>query len=187
MSELEQLRADLARVTAERNEALDRAADDSTARRLLLQQDTDLAALRARVAELETQLLGARGYTAMPAISTTAQMQAEVDTQRGRVLQLQQRIAELVEQLKAYGKYAHDTTLEDQNAELVAALKCVRDAPGSDQNATHRLRKIAPRRPRLRRKPMNDPEFTSWLLELVKDEWGMTEEEVIAWFKRGPE
>ena len=120
MSELEQLRADLARVTAERNEALDRADDDSTARRLLLQQDTDLAALRARVAELETQLLGARGYTAMPAISTTAQMQAEVDTQRGRVLQLQQRIAE-----------------------LVAALKCVRDAPGSDQNAPYRLRKIA--------------------------------------------
>ena len=154
MSELEQLRADLARVTAERNEALDRAD------------------------ELETQLLGARGYTAMPAISTTAQMQAEVDTQRGRVLQLQQRIAELekdwqyaemgranwqsnhrlardklraseqrnaelVEQLKAYGKYAHDTTLEDQNAELVAALKCVRDAPGSDQNAPYRLRKIA--------------------------------------------
>ena len=33
------------------------------------------------------------------------------------------RNAELVEQLKAYGKYAHDTTLEDQNAELVAALR----------------------------------------------------------------
>lgn len=34
---------------------------------------------------------------------------------------------------------------------------------------------------------MNDPEFTRWLLELVKDEWGMTEEEVIAWFNNWPE
>ena len=41
------------------------------------------------------------------------------------------RNAELVEQLKAYGKYAHDTTLEDQNAELVAALRDVADSPNT--------------------------------------------------------
>ena len=97
----EQLRADLARVTAERDTY---RAEANKAELLLdeanLQADKTADALRARVAEL-------------------------------------------VEQLKAYGKYAHDTTLEDQNAELVAALERVRDTPGSDQTAPYRLREIA--------------------------------------------
>ena len=41
---------------------------------------------------------------------------------------LRARVSELVEQLKAYGKYAHDTTLEDQNDELVAALTDIHSA-----------------------------------------------------------
>ena len=47
--------------------------------------------------------------------------------QRDRAEQAERRNAELVEQLKAYGKYAYDTTLEDQNAELVAGIKFIRD------------------------------------------------------------
>lgn len=40
-----------------------------------------------------------------------------------RAEQAEQRNAELVEQLKAHGKYGHDTTMEDRNDKLVAALR----------------------------------------------------------------
>lgn len=71
--------------------------------------------LRARVTELEKELEHAQQCVKFHSENSVAR--------HARAEQAEQRNAELVEQLKAYGKYAHDTTLEDQNDELVAALR----------------------------------------------------------------
>lgn len=79
----------------------------------------EAATIRARVAELEqNREINAKEWESL---------HADYDA-------LQQRNAELVEQLKAYGKYAHDTTLEDQNAELVAALRDIAGTPERDKD-----------------------------------------------------
>ena len=126
--ERDKAHADLARVTAER--------DNARGNNKLL--DNECHALRARVAELEKEAMILRGT--VEAVTTQRQQaeqrNAELEatiaelttdgnaaTLAANLAKASKRNAELVEQLKAYGKYAHDTTLEDQNAELMTALR----------------------------------------------------------------
>ena len=104
---LNDLRADLARVTAERDKE---HATATKALEIYTMAEDEGDALRARVAELE---------------ATIAELTTDGNaaTLAANLAKASKRNAELVEQLKAYGKYAHDTTLEDQNAELVVALR----------------------------------------------------------------
>ena len=103
----EQAQVDLARVTAERDKE---HATATKALEIYTMAEDEGDALRARVAELE---------------ATIAELTTDGNaaTLAANLAKASKRNAELVEQLKAYGKYAHDTTLEDQNAELVVALR----------------------------------------------------------------
>ena len=98
----------------------------------------DLSALRVRVADLEQDLtvLNSQYDDKVVATAKLGQRAAELEatiaelttdgnaaTLAANLAKASKRNAELVEQLNAYGKYAHDTTLEDQNAELAAALR----------------------------------------------------------------
>lgn len=103
--ERDKAHADLARVTAELADELkckEREQRDFSA------ICSDRNALRARNSELKAQL-----------DITDAAFRASVKREES----LRARVAELVEQLKAYGKYAHDTTLEDRSAESAAPAK----------------------------------------------------------------
>ena len=137
-AEAARLRADLARLTAE-NERLENLTASGihtchadcqrpmcVMRRERDKAQSDLARVTAERDRYHDALIARHGGEPIALL-------AELDTERARV-------AELVEQLKAYGKYAHDTTLEDQNAELVAALADIRDMPEYDQDDAHRLR-----------------------------------------------
>ena len=137
------LKSDLARVTAERDTSKRR---EDEMRGKLLKESEGSCALRSRNAELEQskrtvdflcELHGCCPEMVLHwcefehrqlARAAELEQNREINAKEWESLHadydaLQQRNAELVEQLKAYGKYAHDTTLEDQNAELVAALR----------------------------------------------------------------
>ena len=157
------LKSDLARVTAERDTSKRR---EDEMRGKLLKESEGSCALRSRNAELEQSkrtvdfLCELHGCCPEMVLhwcefehrQLARAAELEEDGENGRLAYnllredkatAEQRNAELVEQLKAYGKYAHDTTLEDQNAELAAALTDIRDMPEYDQDDAHRLRGMA--------------------------------------------
>ena len=159
------LKSDLARVTAERDTSKRR---EDEMRGKLLKESEGSCALRSRNAELEQSkrtvdfLCELHGCCPEMVLhwcefehrQLARAAELEEDGENGRLAYnllredkatAEQRNAELVEQLKAYGKYAHDTTLEDQNAELEAALReiveCV-DVDGADEKYDREIQRI---------------------------------------------
>jgi hypothetical protein len=158
--ERDTLAAELMKVTAERDVAAKQVGVElaecvalrARVADLEIQRDMDTecierirsAGVKAeqRVAELETMLLGARGYTAMPLSTTTDRMQAEIDEQRGRVLQMQEsvsaaerRVAELVAVLRRFPPMH-----ADKNSSLwlwVASVELLLARAESDAPAKH--------------------------------------------------